>query len=380
MCAHGVLTQWLAAFTSHGNPDPRTETAATLQAQGVSLERHLQTVATPQLRKRWGGARAKILYMNACLKADCDNGIVRSKLEIDAAKRDYCKKFDEQPEQDKQTWERKVAECNSERARNCGLGGDAVEVQNSDRNPELLCGLASKDLPLDFDTWCEAIFDGRQYNPECSFRSWGPSLRQEFCDSVFVRDVGAIPANVKISIPLSCSQEHVGLCRERDADNIELYLNAGQLLWSSMYRNKLEFSWVRLHVADRAEPEVVFHTCMVHAFCSHVRGSNPAVSLFILADYMAGGRIQLSLPITTYTDAMLVRHVLSRPCDEPVLCPGRCLVYQKISTRIMFAAPSISQHAFVSFGDPVIFMECLCDEVYCLPISCNMSCLQSSCR
>jgi hypothetical protein len=350
MVAHGSLTQWLSKFIAHGRADPRVETASSLLAAGVKLDRHVRKSVAPA---KSGGCHAKFLYMNHRMNEDTDRA-TGSSHDANLARRAYCAEFEALPDEQKEHWGRKSKERRAYRLRSTVVADDEPDkIENGD----LLCGLASQDLPLSFENFVSAA----GADADSSFRSWGAAIQQEVLKSVFVEDSGVIPPKCKIKIPLSCHQEHPGVCVSADCEVLDVLLSAGSCLYSKVWEDDLALSWLQVDGAHRLRKcEVIGNLC-AYVFCAHIRGSTPPVSLYLLAERECS-RLCLKDPPVVCTEMGLMRRILSTEADIPLdddMVNNCCGVYRKIATSVPLAAEPLAHHTVVSIQDPVVFIDSL---------------------
>jgi hypothetical protein len=256
VASHGLLSQFLARHAVQGGADPRYVTAAQLEEAGVPLQRaRLRFPATP-LRKSSGGTQGGIhgatLYRNSKAEEDRKRGVKRTREEYRDVQRSRTVEYNLMDPIERATYERRAAEQVSEaRRKHREL---PTKPSSATHQPSSSLGLSSSALPVAKDLFLKTACEGKVADPMVSFRSWGPQRRKEFEDAMFQTDRNAIPKAKRYSEQLSCSQMHDGVCCSVDKAHRLLYLQAGSRLFKYADTNNLEFRWLQLSVASKADP------------------------------------------------------------------------------------------------------------------------------
>jgi hypothetical protein len=160
--------------------------------------------------------------------------------------------------------------------------------------------LSSDGLPLSYDAFVATLarkFDWElEEVAEKGFRQYGPALRNEFGQTIFHADVGAITKKVKFPRRATCWQAHPGLCKHKHANVYDKALDLGHNLNHALIALGAEQRWAKLYLQAGEDDEPMAQT---HFYVAHVRKANPSIALLVHA-IVSGNVISLAEEVDRY--------------------------------------------------------------------------------
>ncbi|CAK0835736.1 unnamed protein product [Prorocentrum cordatum] len=265
----GFCSQWRQEHIAAGGKDPSRTTRRDLLEKGVPLK------AGQASRRVPGTVRAHFLFASN----RWNNEGRGSGMSYKAFMRQACAMYEDLSQDEKDPWEVDARNRSDAGRAAAGEGAEVGPDQARARDESAPWGLASEKLPLDPEKareYLARVFE-IDLGPKSGFSTWGPSLSDDFLESMFILDSGMVPKDVSFVRHLSCRQSHYGMCMQQDRDIAATSFLARQL--HGAHRETTTF-W-EIAISGEGVDDDDFQ---MFVFVGVARHRGPRVNLYLAAD------------------------------------------------------------------------------------------------
>ena len=280
--ADGTLVQLLQEHLRAGGTDPRRETSAEIEKEGIVMRKTFNKDGESRdsrvnkhgdSRDSRGGAPPWLLWARNC-RARVDGQSYRDWLRASA------RAFQQEDATVKAVWQgraRAIRKAGSvERASRASH--TRPETSSRIRDKSALWGLASDRYPLhpqEFEAAVTQACDGASVPV---FKRWGGASREQFQAGCLVKDEGLIPEDAVYRFRLSCAEAHPGLCRSKHRKIYGKCMRGGKQFLDIILQHNLLHSHVKLSLLTD-EGDVDSREQDLFLWIGHIRLADPKIAL-----------------------------------------------------------------------------------------------------